>query len=63
MKRLNVLSISTRLYAPESTVMPFKGAQPKQMTTARRPMRARGNPVGRVQGTLAAKIDDSGEKF
>jgi methyl-accepting chemotaxis protein len=49
--------------APKSTVMPFKGAQPKQTTTARHPMPARGNPVGRVHGALAAKIDDSWEEF
>jgi hypothetical protein len=63
MKRQNELLISTKLYAPKSAVMPFKAAQPKQTTTARRPVRARGNPAGRVQGALAVKIDDSREAF
>jgi uncharacterized phage infection (PIP) family protein YhgE len=46
--------------AKNVAVMPKKAARPNQTMTARRPVSARG---GRVQGALAAKIDDGWEEF
>jgi methyl-accepting chemotaxis protein len=60
-ERVSFFRVGAR--APKSTVTPFKAVQPKQTTAARRPMPGRGNPTGRVQGALAAKIDDSWEEF
>jgi hypothetical protein len=53
MKRLNELSISAKL----------KAASTNQPMTARRPAPARGNPVARVQGALAVKLEDRWEEF